>query len=124
MEKSVNTGLTYEAFVQLGLALPGVVESTSYGTHALKAKGKLIARLKEDGQTVVLRSGWESREERMAVYPDVFYLTEHYREHPWVLMCLDKASESIAVAAVAHAWQESQPKPKASKSQHRGQRAA
>ena len=124
MEKSVNTGLTYEAFVQLGLALPGAVESTSYRTHALKAQGKLLARLTEAGQTVGLRSAWSTRVERKPVSTAVFYLTEHYREHPWVLMCLDKASESIAVAAVAHAWQESQPKPKASKSQHRGRSAA
>lgn len=96
-------GITHAAFLQLGLALPAVEKSTSYGTHAPKAKGKLIARLKEDGQTVVLRSSWEAREERMAVYPEAFYLTEHYRKHPWVLMRLATASESLAAAALAHA---------------------
>ena len=124
MADRAKAGISHDTFVRLGLVLPTVEESTSYGTHALKAKGKLIARLKEDGKTVVLRSSWEAREERMAVYPEAFYLTDHYRAHPWVLMRLAAVSESIAAAALAHAWQEVQPKPRPAKSPRRGQSAA
>lgn len=106
----MTTGITHEEVVKLGLALPGVEESSSYGTHALKVKGKLLARLKEDGLSVVLRSTWEAREERLTVYPETFFLTEHYRTHPWVLMRLSHASMQQAELALAHAWQQTAPK--------------
>lgn len=109
------SGIRYGDFVELALALPGVEESTSYGTHALKVKGKLMARLKEDGVTVVLRSTWETHEERMAIYPEVFFLTDHYRAHPWVLMRLETVSLQVAQAGALHAWQQVAPAPKAMK---------
>ncbi|TXH75638.1 MAG: MmcQ/YjbR family DNA-binding protein [Lysobacteraceae bacterium] len=99
-------GITYDIFVKMALAIPGVGESTSYGTCALKVKGKLMARLKEDGQSVVLRTSWEAREQRLALYPEVFYLTGHYRSHPWILMRLNTASSSLAKPAIIHAWQQ------------------
>jgi len=39
------------------MALPEVELSTSYGTPALKVRGKLIARLKEDGESIVVPVG-------------------------------------------------------------------
>jgi hypothetical protein len=52
--------LSFEDVRQMGLALPGVEEGTSYGTPALKVGKKLLARLKEDGETLVLKLGFES----------------------------------------------------------------
>jgi hypothetical protein len=80
--------VTYEDVVALGLALPGVEESTSYGTPALKLKGKLLARLKEDGVTLVLIPGFEERDRLMRSRPRVFFITEHYRNYPAVLVRL------------------------------------
>ena len=92
------------------MALPGVEESTSYGTAALKVRGKLMARLKEDAQTLVLRVTWDERERLLAVYPEVFFLTEHYRNHPWVLVRLAAATPSQLKAGLVHAWQQSAPR--------------
>ena len=39
----------------LALSLPSVEESTSYGTPAFKVRGKLFVRLKEDGDSIVVR---------------------------------------------------------------------
>lgn len=49
---------TYETVRDLARAMPGVEESTSYGTPALKVKKKLMVRLKEDGTTIVLYRGY------------------------------------------------------------------
>ncbi|WP_141758537.1 MmcQ/YjbR family DNA-binding protein [Duganella sp. HH105] len=57
------------AFKALGLALPEMEESTSYGTPALKVKGKLMARLKEDGESVAIRITWEERERLLMAAP-------------------------------------------------------
>lgn len=81
-------GVTYETVRRLGLALPGVEESTSYGTPALKVKGKLLVRLHQDLDKIVLPVPFERREEMMAADPETYFITEHYREYPYILVCL------------------------------------
>jgi len=44
------------------LALPGVVEGSSHGTPAFRVGKKLLARLREDGENLVLRVSFEERE--------------------------------------------------------------
>jgi hypothetical protein len=91
-------------------AFSGVEESTSYGTPALKVRGKLMARLKEDNETLVLRVTWEERERLLAVHPDAFFITDHYRNHPWVLLRLPVTTASQLRAGLLHAWQQAAPK--------------
>ena len=82
--------MTYAAVVKLGLALPDVDESTSYGTPSLKVNGAMMTRLWEDGTTVVMRATFEAREALIAEAPDTYYLTDHYRNYPAVLVRLPK----------------------------------
>ena len=44
----------WETAKALGLELPDTVEGTSYGTPALKVRDKMFARLREDGETLVV----------------------------------------------------------------------
>ena len=81
---------TYNAVRRLGLALPGVEESTSYGTPALKVNGSLMTRLWEDGRTLVMKTTFEEREALMAEAPETYYVTDHYLDYPWVLIRLPK----------------------------------
>lgn len=74
----------------MALALDGVEESTSYGTAAFKSRGKLIARLKEDGKSLVVGTTFEEREEMMRSDPETYYITDHYLNYPWVLVRLSK----------------------------------
>jgi hypothetical protein len=68
--------------------LPDVTESTSYGTPALKVKGRLFARLKEDGETLVLVMDFVNRDLLLRDQPELFYLTDHYRNYPAILLRL------------------------------------
>jgi hypothetical protein len=74
----------------MALTFPNVAESTSYGTPALKVKGKLFVRLREDNESVVLKMPFDQREELIAGDPEVYYITEHYLNYPWVLVRLSK----------------------------------
>lgn len=96
--------MDYAAFKALGLALPEVEESTSYGTPALKVQGKLMARLKEDGESVAIRTTWEERERLLMVEPETYYITDHYRDHPWVLIRLPQAHREGVTLRLAQAW--------------------
>lgn len=81
--------VTYDIVRQLGMTLPNVQESTSYGTPALKVKGKLFVRLHDDRDKIVLKMPFDQREELMSGDPETYFITDHYREYPWVLVSLD-----------------------------------
>lgn len=68
----------------MALAFPNVEEGTSYGTPALKVKGKLFVRLREDPDSLVIKMPFEQREELMAGDPETYYITDHYRDYPWM----------------------------------------
>jgi hypothetical protein len=84
-------GVSYATVVRLGLTLPDVAESTSYGTPALKANGNLMTRLWEDGQTLVMKTTFEERDALMVEAPETYYITDHYLDYPYVLIRLPKA---------------------------------
>ncbi len=80
--------VTFEGVRRIALAIEGVTESTSYGTPAFKVGGKLIARLREDNESLVLGTTLEEREELMAAEPETYFITDHYVKYPWVLVHL------------------------------------
>ncbi len=83
-------GTTWDTVVKLGLAMRKVEESTSYGTPSLKAKKKFLLRLKEDGESIAIKIGFDEREMLMSANPEAFYLTDHYRPYPAMLVRLSK----------------------------------
>lgn len=101
---------TYETVRRVALTLPGVEDGTSYGTAALKVRGKLFVRLKEDGETIVLRCGAFDRAHLLATAPDVFFLTDHYRDYPWVLVRLTALPAARLPELVTEAWRLVAPK--------------
>jgi hypothetical protein len=103
-------GVSFADVAKAALALPEVAESTSYGTPAVKVRGKLMLRLREDNETLVVKSSWENRERLMTLEPDVYFLTDHYRAYPWVLARLPRLTVRALPALVESAWREAAPK--------------
>ena len=86
----VETAVTFDAVRKIALALENVEESTSYGTPAFKVRGALVARLHQDGCSLVVRTSSEEREALMAADPETYYITDHYLNYPWVLVRLSR----------------------------------
>jgi len=103
-------GVTFAAVRKLALALPGVEEGTSYRTPAFKVRGKLIARLREDGETLVVKVGFELRDFLMNADPETFYITDHYRGYPAVLVRLPLVDRARLREVLEEAWKHSAPK--------------
>lgn len=82
--------MTFRDVRKIALSLEGVEESTSYGTAAFKVRGKLIARLKEDGLSLVVGTTFEERDEMMTADSETYSITDHYLKYPWVLVRLSK----------------------------------
>lgn len=85
-------------------ALPGVEDGTSYGTRALKVGGKLIARLHQNIDCLVLRTDLMDREILMQSDPKVFFITDHYRDYPWILVRFAAVEKRALPDLIERAW--------------------
>jgi hypothetical protein len=91
--------IDFDTVRNIGLALPGVEESTAYGLPALKVHGKLLAcvpanRSAEPG-SLVLRVDFDDRAELLAADPDVYYVTDHYAGYNAVLVRLSRVNSHV-----------------------------
>ena len=91
--------INFDTVRKIGLALPGVEESTAYGQPALKIHGKLLAcvpanRSAEPGSLVV-RVDFDDRGELLAADPDVYYVTDHYAGYSAVLVRVSRVNADV-----------------------------
>lgn len=77
-------------------SLPGVNESTSYGTPSLKIGEKLISRVK-DARTLVVICPLEEKPALMEAASDIYFETDHYRGWPAILVRVDAISDAELV---------------------------
>ena len=88
--------MTFQAVRAIGLRLPGVEESTMYGSPALKLSGRLIACLathkSAEPGTLVVRTDFDQRDTLIAEDPDTYYVKEHYQTFPVVLVRLSRVN--------------------------------
>jgi hypothetical protein len=94
----------FEFVRSIMLALPGVVEGTSYGTPAFRVARKFLARLHEDGESLVLGVDYSTREILTGSDPDTFYFTEHYRCYPLMLIRLSRVPRDVLENLLEEAW--------------------
>ncbi len=102
--------MTWDDVVRLALELPGVEESTAYGTPSLRVRGKFMCRLREDGETLAIRCDQEERPLLVAAHPGMLFVTPHYESWPMVLVALPRADPELVVSLVEDVWVERAPK--------------
>lgn len=89
--------------------LPGLTRSTSYGTPALKVRGKLIVRLK-DAETLVLLCPAEQKTLLMEISPEIYFETAHYIGYPAVLIRLGSIADEELSLRLEDSWRFKAPK--------------
>jgi len=86
--------VTFDMVRKIGLALPEVEEGTMYGSPALKVHGRLLTCLaihkSAEPGSLVLRTDFDERAALLAEEPETYYLTDHYVNHPIVLVRLSR----------------------------------
>jgi hypothetical protein len=102
--------VTFETIRALALALPHVEEGTSYGTPAFKVRGKLLARLHQDGVSLVVKIDADERTMRMKADPETFFITDHYLDYPWILVRIAKVDLDDLRELLEDAWRLTAPK--------------
>lgn len=97
--------MTFDDVRAIALKWPEVTDGTSYGTPALKVRGKLLTRLKEDGESLVLFDvEHDERAMLIETQPKLFYFTDHYRDWPMVLLRLPKARRQAVEGFLLRRW--------------------
>ena len=102
--------VTFETVRRLALALPEMEEGTAYGTPAFRVRKKFLGRLKEDGETLVIRIGFDERDILMAANPETYYITDHYLGYPAVLVRLATVDPDDLRDLLEQSWREVAPK--------------
>jgi len=91
--------INFDTVRKVGLALPGVEESTAYGQPALKVRGKLLAcipaNLSAEPGSLAIRVDFDDRAELLAADPDVYYVTDHYVGYTAVLVRLSRVNRDV-----------------------------
>jgi hypothetical protein len=91
--------MTFDAVRKIGLTLPGVEESTSFGAPALKVKGKMLACVpvnrSAEPASLVVRVDFEQRAELLQADPETYYLPDHYEGYTGVLVRLSKVKPDV-----------------------------
>ena len=100
--------ISFDTVRQLGLALPGAEEGTTYGVRSLKVRGKMFAcpaiHPSAEPDTLAVRIDFPERDELMAADPETYYLTDHYVNHPVMLVRLSRIHPDALRDLLAMAW--------------------
>jgi hypothetical protein len=100
--------VSFDTVREIGLTLPGVEEGTTYGSPALKVRGKMFAcmaihKSAEPG-SLAIRINFDQRDELMAADPNTYYLTDHYVNYPCVLVRLTRVRSDALRDLLLMAW--------------------
>ena len=92
----------------IALRLPDVEESTTYGSPCFKARGKLLACIaihrSAEPYTLAVRVNLEGRAAMIEEAPDTYYLTDHYVNHPFVLVRMKRIEPEALKDLLRSAW--------------------
>ncbi|MGH0030652.1 MAG: MmcQ/YjbR family DNA-binding protein [Myxococcota bacterium] len=99
-----SRGVTPAGVRKLAMALPGATEGTSYGTPAWKVRGKLFARLHQDGESLVLRVDFDQRDLLMQANPKAYFITDHYTNYEMMQVRLSAVDEGALSELLLESW--------------------
>ena len=95
----------YDSLCKLASKLPGVEQSTAYGTPALKVKGRMLGRLRSEAEgAFAIRCDFLDRQILLQAHPEAFFVTDHYQNYPMVLVRLDQVGCRELKDLLERAW--------------------
>jgi hypothetical protein len=102
--------VTYDQVRQFALTLPGVLEGRAYGGPSLHVGRKFMGRLREDGETLVLKIDPARRARLMKRGPTPFFSPSIIGRTPYVLIDLLAVNPSTLRKLIEEAWRMVAPK--------------
>ncbi len=96
--------MNFSDVAKIGAGLPEVEEGTSYGTPALKVRGRMLVRLRGEDGLLVVPMPADERDMMIEAEPKVYSTTDHYRGHDLVLVNLDAIEREKLMELIERAW--------------------
>jgi hypothetical protein len=75
----------------------------THGTPGFYVQKKFLARLWENGEVLVVRT--DDREQWLNTDPQTFFITDHYRNYPTMLIDLERVEPEVLKRILIDAWQ-------------------
>ena len=98
----------FDTVRKLARELGDLEESTIHGVPSLKVRGKLLTCIpvhkSAEPLSLAVRSDFDHRVELIAAAPDVYYVTDHYLNHPFVLVRLSRIQPDALKNLLGMAW--------------------
>ncbi|MEU7891426.1 MmcQ/YjbR family DNA-binding protein [Nonomuraea sp. NPDC049152] len=96
---------------RIALGLPATTERPMHGTPAFYVKAKWFARIREEGDVLVLPvASEEHKHELIAAAPDAFFTLPHYDGYAAVLVRLAAVDAGELAELLTDAWRLRAPK--------------
>ena len=102
--RTAQRGVRWATMRRLALSFPGMSEGTSYGEHAFLLDGKFFSRFNPKEQGLVIPASEALRDALLAGRSDVYFTTDHYRNHPYVLARLERLPRAELVSLFEEAF--------------------
>ena len=122
----MNRTIDFDTVRSIGLEMPGVEETTAYGSRTLRVRGKLLAGIPVNGSAesgpLMVRVDIRDREHLLAKAPDVYYVTDYYVGHPAVLVMLSRVTPEVLhdLLRMAHKYLSRKTQSRTTKRKRRG----
>ncbi len=110
-KKTASKGVTPAELKRIALSFPETVEGTTYTHPAFLAFGKFFTRYrKEDNSLVLSVAGMEYRDMLLEMDPKTYFITDHYKNFPSVLVRLERVTKEEVRAMLDRRWRAMAPK--------------
>ena len=100
--------LDFDTVREIATVFEGVEESTTYGAPSLKLRGKLMTcpaiNKSAEPNSLAVCVDLDQRDELIGADPSVYYVTDHYLDHPIVLVRLSKIERDSLEGLLQMAW--------------------
>jgi hypothetical protein len=99
---------TFDDVRKMAEGLEGVEVGTTYGTPALKVRGRVFACIAShrsaEPDTLVAVVSFDDREQLLEADPATYYLKDHYRNYPSILVRLREIHRDALRDLLRMAW--------------------
>lgn len=98
--------MDFDDVFAIASAFPGIVRSTSYGTPSIKLGTKFLLREREPGFLALQRPSIDERDMLIEADPELFFITDHYKDYPYVLIRMNRLKHDHFRALFETIWRE------------------
>ena len=98
-------------FRKIALSFPEANEKPSYGKPAFFIAKKFFTRLRDEDDSIVWIVGsMDERDHLLEIDPKTYFITEHYRDYPSVLVRTARINETMLKKMLERRWRAVAPK--------------